>query len=60
MLNVDWRIKPIREIPKTTQSAIGPAESQVQVDPEKVNTIMNKLNVVAFSTAPSQSIVANF
>jgi len=56
MLKVDWMVKNMRETPKVTQSAIGPAESQDQVDPLNVITIMKSAKVDAFKKAPAQSI----
>ena len=60
ILNTDCRPKEIREMPKRTQRAIGPAELQAQDDPEKAKAIMNRQKVDAFKIAPTQSILASF
>jgi len=50
----------MRKTPNTTQRAIGPAESQDQVDPAKVKTIMKRTKVPAFKNAPNQSMCISF
>ena len=53
-------MKAMRQTPKMTHKAIGPAESHAQVEPAKVKTTKKIQIVAAINRVPTQSILASF